>query len=146
MNRMTDERLSEIEEKESIHFPDGSKAYTAKSYLTEELMQALKAEREKVEELEKTWQGAALVSEKRRLKIEELEAQLQVQEQESFGQLKPLRCRIKKLESGLIMIKDDWGECSQIGLCSELGYEMNTWCPYCIAVATLENNNEATIT
>ena len=78
--------------------------------------------------------------------IAELEAQLQVQEQESFGQLKPLRCRVKKLESGLIMIKDDWGECSQIGLCSELGYEMNTWCPYCIAVATLENNNEATIT
>ena len=76
MNRMSDERLAEIEEKERIHFPDGSKSYFAKSYLTEELMQALKAEREKVEELE---------------------AQLQVQEQEAFGQLKPLQDKLQRI-------------------------------------------------
>ena len=54
MNRMTDERLAEIESMRMRCVPlvEGADVLPASSELTEELLQALKAEREKVEELE----------------------------------------------------------------------------------------------
>ena len=88
MSRMTPERLAEIEEKERIHFPDGSMAYTAKSYLTEELMQALKAEREKVKELE---------ADRRNLLDNDLKARICVEQQQEIIDLKARLQRVGEL-------------------------------------------------
>jgi hypothetical protein len=68
---MTDERLAEIEETKCVRFPDGSKIMSGSTQITDELLQALKAEKiisaelesriDAVKACERFWSGRWLV-------------------------------------------------------------------------------------
>jgi hypothetical protein len=36
-----------------------------------------------------------------------------------------------ELEEQLMFFLEDWGECTELGFCPELGYADEDWCPWC---------------
>ena len=42
-----------------------------------------------------------------------------------------MKKKSKVMEELLLFFLEDWGECSDIGFCPDLGYGEEDWCPWC---------------